>query len=99
MPLNICTPTGTCDGIDFGKKEVFTLTEVAAVIRRLKSGKVADEDELRPEILKTLNGEGVRWLTRVCRWRENLKKTPKDWQTVVIIPIYKRGDRKECTNY
>ena len=47
MALNICTPTGTCDGIDFGKKEVFTLTEVTAVIRRLKSGKAADEDELR----------------------------------------------------
>ena len=99
MLLNICTLTDTCNTIDFGKKEVFTLTEVAALIRRLKSGKAADEDELRPEILKALNGEGVRWLTRVCRWRGNLKKTPKDRQTVVIIPIYKRSDRKECTNY
>ena len=99
MPLNICTPTGTCDAIDFGKKKVFTLTEVAAVIRRLKSGKAAGEDELRPKILKALNGEGVRWLTRVCRWRGNLKKTPKDRQTVVIVPIYKRGERKKCTNY
>ena len=26
-------------------------------------------------------------------------KTPKDWQVGVIIPTYKKGDRKECTNY
>ena len=28
-----------------------------------------------------------------------LGKTLKDWQTGVIIPIYKTGDCKECTNY
>ena len=60
------TPTDTCDTIDLGKEEVFTLTEVAAVIRGLKSGKAAGEDEIRPEMLKALNG-GVRWLTRVCQ--------------------------------
>ena len=55
--------TDTCDTIDFGKEEVFTLTEVAEAIR-MKSTKGADEDEIRPEMLKALNG-GVRCLTRV----------------------------------
>ena len=93
------TPTNTCDTIDFGKEEVFTLTKVAAAIRRLKPGKAADEDEIRPKLLKALNGEGVRWLTRICQMTWKLGKTPKDWQTGEIIPIYKKGDRKECTNY
>ena len=26
-------------------------------------------------------------------------EAPKDWQTGVIIPIYKKSDHKECTNY
>ena len=26
-------------------------------------------------------------------------QTPRDWQTGVIIAIFKKGDRKECTNY
>ena len=61
------TPTDTCDTIDFGKEELFTLIEVAAATWGLKSGKAAGEDEIRSEMLKLLNGEGVRWLTRVCQ--------------------------------
>ena len=37
------TPTETCDAIDLWKEEAFTVTEVAAAIQRLKSGKAAGE--------------------------------------------------------
>ena len=86
------------DMINFGKEEVFKFTEVAAAIRGLKSGKAAGEDEIRLKMLKALNG-GVRWLTRVCQVVWKLGKTPNDWQTGVIIPVLKKSDRKECTNY
>ena len=26
-------------------------------------------------------------------------KTPRDWHTGMIILIFKKGDRKQCTNY
>ena len=35
----------------------------------------------------------------MCQVTWKLGKTPKDWQTGVIIPIFKIGDRKQCTNY
>ena len=79
------------DTIDFGKEEVFTLTEVTAAIRGLKSGKAAGEEEIRPEMLKALNEKGVRWLTRLCQVAWKLGKPPKDWQTDVIIPICKKA--------
>ena len=50
-----------CITIYFEKEEIFKFTEVAAAIRGLKSGKAADEDEIRLEMLKALNGYGVRW--------------------------------------
>ena len=71
---------------------------MASTIRGLEYGNAPGKDEIRPEMLKTLNGEGLRWLTRVCQMACNLGKTPKDWQTGVIIPTYKKGNRKECTN-
>ena len=80
------TSTNTCDTINFGKEEVFTLIEVAAAVRGLKSGKSAGKDEIRPE--------EIRWLTRVCQVAWKLGNAPKDWQMGVIISIYEKGDRK-----
>ena len=47
-------------------------------------------------MFKALTGEGILWLTRV---RQKFGKTPRDWQTGVIISIFKKGDREQCTNY
>ena len=82
-----------------GEDEVFTAAEVATAIKGIKSRKAAGKDEIRPEMLKALTGEGILWLTRECQVAWKLGKTPRDWQTGVIIPIFKKGDRKQCTNY
>ena len=50
-------------------------------------------------MLKVLTGEGILWLTRVCQVAGKFGKTPRDWQTGVIIPIFKKGNREQCTNY
>ena len=50
-----------------GQDEVFTAAEVATAMKGIKSGKAAGEDEIRPEMLKALTGEGILWLTRVCQ--------------------------------
>ena len=76
-----------------GEDEVFTAAEVATAIKGIKSGKAAGEDEIRPEMLKALTEEGILWLTRVCQVAWKLGKTPRDWQTGVIIPIFKKGDQ------
>ena len=82
-----------------GEDKVFTAAEVATAIKGIKSGKAAGEDEIRPEMLKALTGEEILWLTRVCQVAWKLGKTPRDWQTGVIIPIFKKGDCKQCANY
>ena len=57
------------------------LQKMATTIKGINSGKAAGEDEIRPEMLKALTGEGIFWLTRVCQVAWKFGKTPRDWQT------------------
>jgi exonuclease III len=76
-----------------------TQAEVEAAIKSLKPGKAAGVDEIRPEMLKTLAKEGSRWLTRVFEVAWKSGRVPMDWQTGVVVPIFKKGDQRECSNY
>ena len=73
--------------------------EVQAAIRALKPGKAASIDQIRPELLKSLSRHGILWLTRACCvvWREG--RVPVDWQAGTVVPVFKKGDRRECPNY
>ena len=72
---------------------------MATATKGIKSGKAAGENEIRPEMLKALAGEGILCLIQVCQVAWKFGKTPRDWQTGVIIPIFKKEDRKQCINY
>ena len=72
---------------------------MATANKVIKSEKAAGEDEIRPEILKALTGKEILWLTRMCKVTWKFGKTSRYWQTSVIIPIFKKEDRKQCTNY
>ena len=52
---------------NLAEEEVFNAAEVATVIKEIKSGKAAGEDEIRPEMLKALNAGDILWLTGVCQ--------------------------------
>ena len=88
----------------FGKQSiladhVFTAAEVVTAINGIKSRKAVGKDEIRPEMLKALTGEEILLLTRVCQVALKFGKIIRDWQTGVVIPIFKKGDRKQCSNY
>uniref|UniRef100_A0A3Q3T275 Reverse transcriptase domain-containing protein n=1 Tax=Mastacembelus armatus TaxID=205130 RepID=A0A3Q3T275_9TELE len=76
-----------------------TQAEVTEVVRQLLGGKAPGVDEIRPEYLKSLDVVGLSWLTRLCNiaWRSGT--VPLDWQTGVVVPLFKKGDRRVCSNY
>jgi len=51
------------------------------------------------EYLKSLVVVGLSWLTRLCNitWRSGT--VPLDWQTRVVVPLFKKGDRRVWSNY
>ena len=70
-----------------------------AVIKSLKTGKAPGENDIGPEMLKAMNMYGARWLIRVCKVACRTGQAPKQWQTSVILPIHKKGDKRKWTNY
>ena len=76
-----------------GEEEVFTAAKVATAITGIKSGKAAGEDEIRLEMLKALIKEGILWVTQMCQVAWKFGKISRDWQTGVIIPVFKKENR------
>ncbi|KAK3516473.1 hypothetical protein QTP70_016707, partial [Hemibagrus guttatus] len=76
-----------------------TQAEVTEVVQQLLGGKAPGLDEIRPEYLKSLDVVGLSWLTRLCNivWRSGT--VPLDWATGVVVPLFKKGDRRVCSNY
>ncbi|KAI3366635.1 hypothetical protein L3Q82_009321 [Scortum barcoo] len=52
-----------------------------------------------PEYLKSLDVVGLSWLTRLCNIAWRLGTVPLEWQTGVVVPLFKKGDRRVCSNY
>ncbi|KAK3545223.1 hypothetical protein QTP70_002063 [Hemibagrus guttatus] len=76
-----------------------TQAEVTEVVQQLLGGKAPGVDEIRPEYLKSLDVVGLSWFTRLCNiaWRSGT--VPLDWATGVVVPLFKKGDRRVCSNY
>ncbi|KAK5875618.1 hypothetical protein CesoFtcFv8_026682 [Champsocephalus esox] len=73
--------------------------EVTGVVKQLHSGKAPGVDEIRPEMLKALGVEGLSWLTRLINVAWKSETVPKEWQTGVVVPLFKKGDQRVCANY
>ena len=51
------------------------------------------------ELFKTLNDDVVKMLHSVCQQIWKTQQWPQDWKRSVFIPIPKKGNSKECSNY
>ena len=51
---------------------------------------------VEPQILK---GNAVKVLHSICQQIWKTQQWPQDWKRSVFIPIPKKGNAKECSNY
>ena len=56
-------------------------------------------DEIHPEYLKSLDVVGLSWLIRLCSIVWHTGTVSLDWQTGVVVPLFKKGDWRLCSNY
>ena len=51
------------------------------------------------ELVQILNDDAVKVLHSICQQIWKTQKWPQDWKRSVFIPIPKKRNAKECTNY
>ena len=61
--------------------------------------KASGGDGLPVELFQILKDDAVKVLHSKCQQIWKTKQQPQDWKRSVFIPIPKKGNAKECSNY
>ena len=61
--------------------------------------KASEGDGIPVELFKILKDDAVKVLHSICQQIGKSQQWPQDWKRSVFIPIPKKGNAKECSNY
>ena len=56
-------------------------------------------DGIPAELFQILKDDAVIVLHSICQQNLKTQQWPQDWKRSVFIPILKKGNAKECSNY
>ena len=61
--------------------------------------KASGNDQIPLELFQILKDDAVKVLHSICQQVWKTQQWPQDWKRSVFIPIPKKGNAKECSNY
>ena len=61
--------------------------------------KASGGDRIPAELFQILKGDAVKVPHSICQPIWKIQQSPQDWKRSVFIPIPKKGNVKECSNY
>ena len=73
--------------------------EVKWALRGITKNKASGGDGIPVELFQILKGDAVKVLHSICQQIWKTQQWPQDWKRSVFIPISKKGNAKECSNY
>ena len=73
--------------------------EVKWALESITINKASGCDGIPVELFQILKDDAVQVLHSICRQICKALQWPQDWKTSVFIPIPKKGNAKECSNY
>jgi hypothetical protein len=73
-----------------------TVEELRAAIEKTKLGKAAEHHGIAPEIIKYTGPKGFAVLLLIIQLAWKTKMIPKEWEVAIIIPIFNKGDNRDC---
>ena len=73
--------------------------EVKWVLGSIIANKASGGDGIPVELFQILKDDAVKVLHSICQQTWKTQQWPQDWKRSVFIPIPKKGNAKECSNY
>ena len=73
--------------------------EVKRALGSITMNKASGSDGIPAEIFQVLKDDAVKTLHSICQQIWKTQQWPQDWKRSVFIPISKKGNAKECSNY
>ena len=73
--------------------------EVEWALESITKNKASGGDGIPVELFQILKDDAVKVLHSICQQIWNTQQWPQDWKRSVFIPIPKKGNPKECSNY
>ena len=73
--------------------------KIKSALGSITMNKASGGDEIPVELLQILKNDAVKVLHAICQQIWKTQQWPQDWKRSVFIPIPKKGNAKECSNY
>ena len=73
--------------------------EVKWALGSITMNKASGDDGIPAELFQILKDDAVKVLHSSCQQIWKTQQWPQDWKRSVFIPIPKKGNAKECSNY
>ena len=73
--------------------------KVKLALGSITTNKASGGDGIPVELFQILKGDAVKVPHSVCQQIWKTQQCPQDWKRSVFIPIPKKGNAKECSNY
>ena len=73
--------------------------DVRWTLGSITTNKANGGDGIPVELFKILKDDAVKVLHSLCQQIWKTQQWPQDWKRSVFIPIPKKGNAKECSNY
>ena len=87
------------DGVITDLEPDILVCEVKWALKSITTNKASGGDGLPVELFQILNDDAVKVLHSICQQIWKTQQRPQDWKKSVFIPIPKKGNAKECSNY
>ena len=73
--------------------------EVKLALESITMNKASGGDGIPVELFQILKDDAVKVLHSICQQIWKTQQWPQDWKRSVFIPIPKKSNAKECSNY